>query len=642
MSDSDISSASDIPEMPEFLDRSKSNGSGQESATLRAALAYAPEGLAVFPLNGKRPLTLHGFKDATTDEARIREYWQKWPDANIGIATGAVSGIIVLDVDKRKGGIETLAQLEKEHGPLPNTIKVKTGDGFHFYFKHPGGHIPCRANILPGIDLKADSGYVVAPPSIHASGVQYEFDKAFDPKNLADAPPWLLAKIQQSKPFGAQAHAGGADSPRSSISLDEINIRDRIKRLIRDGDTDGKYASRSETVFAALRALVIAGCDDSTIMAVMQDPANRISEKPLEKGESWLRGEIRRAREKPDSSANAKGGGANSSGNGYDPDVPEVRCLADVESENVSWLWPPYIPIGKVTSIEGDPGVGKSWFTTAVAADLSNGSKLPGDQAPREPQKTLVVTAEDGLGDTLRPRLDAMGANPAMIHGAELSWEMDAKGLGRLREIITDVQPALVVLDPLTAFMGIKIDPNKANHVRAVMGGLAKVASDCNVSIVVVRHLTKGNRDKALFRGLGSIDIAAACRSILMVGNSPHSDDLRIIAHTKSNLAPLGPSLSYTIKDGKFEWTGEVDISAEDLCREAEDSEAKTARQDAVEFLMEELKDGPVPQKDLVKMAEGLGIAKRTLDRAKKLIHVGSKKLDDHWVWQLDQDAGGP
>lgn len=295
-----------------------------------------------------------------------------------------------------------------------------------------------------------------------------------------------------------------------------------------------------------------------------------------------------------------------------------------------------------MTSIEGDPGVGKSWLTGAVAADLSNGSKLPGNQSQREPQRTLILTAEDGLGDTLRPRLDALHANLINIHGAEISFELDLDGLKRLRGFITEFKPDLVVIDPLQAFLGGKLDMHKANQVRPVMAGLAQIAKDCSVAIVLVRHHTKGKQDKALYRGLGSIDITAACRSILMVGISPDCDDQRIIAHTKSNLAPLGPSLSYTIKDGKFEWTGEVDVSAEDLCREAEDSETKTARQEAVEFLLEELKDSPVPQKELLQKAKELGIAKRTLYRAKKSIRVRSIKLDDCWVWQLDQDADGP
>ena len=605
----------------------------ERPAALTVASFYASRGWRVLPLNGKAPRTPHGFKDATIDPDRIRKWLQRWPEANIGIATGSASGIIVLDIDARNGGLESLAQLEKEHGSLPQTVKVKTGDGFHLYFEYPGGHIPCRTNIRPGIDVKADGGYVVAPPSLHPNGARYKF--ASDPSRLADAPQWLVNVIQPAKANGAQAHLVPDGASRSSVTLDEIHISDRIKQLIRDGDVDGKYPSRSEAVFAAIRAMVKAGCNDEPIRAVLLDPAYKLSEKPREKGEAWLQGEIRRAREKPDT--DQKQASVHQRRNQPVQQPTEVRCLADVEPEEVDWLWHPYLPIGKVTVIDGDPGVGKSWLTAAIAADLSKGRKLPGGSSPDEPQRVLMLTAEDGLGDTLRPRLDALGADLNLIYGKESSWELDDKGLEQFREIIAEVKPVLVVMDPLVAFMGSKVDMHKANQVRPFMAGLANIARDHSVAIAMVRHMTKGKRDKALYRGLGSIDITAACRSALMVGQGPDGDEQRIIAHTKSNLARKGPSLSYTIKDGKFDWTGEVDITAEDLCREAEDTEVTSARQEAAEFLVEELKDGPVPQKAIVQKAEELGIAKRTLDRAKKPAGVKSRKVDGAWVWQLER-----
>ncbi len=187
------------------------NGKKEKHPLIEAALDYADRGWAVLPLRsvsnghcscgksdckspGKHPRTTNGFKDATTNEVDIRKWWAKCPDANVGIATGAVSGIIVLDIDRRNGGIESLARLEKEHGFLPETHKVLTGDGFHFYFKHPGGQIHCRANIQPGIDLRADGGYVVAPPSVHPNGRAYAWsgDTA---AGFADAPDWVLTLI---------------------------------------------------------------------------------------------------------------------------------------------------------------------------------------------------------------------------------------------------------------------------------------------------------------------------------------------------------------------------------------------------------------------------------------------------------------
>ena len=219
--DNVLGGVKNFPDIPPALDSRQKlpsddtqSGGIQKPETptlLEAAFGYADRGWAVLPLHsvkdgrcscgksdcrspGKHPRTEHGAKNATKDQGRIKRWWAKCPDANIGIVTGEASGIIVLDIDGRNGGIESLAQLEQEHGSLPNTIKVKTGDGYHFYFKHPGGHIPCRSNILPGIDLKADGGYVVAPPSVHPNGRFYAWslDTAAE---FADAPDWLHVLI---------------------------------------------------------------------------------------------------------------------------------------------------------------------------------------------------------------------------------------------------------------------------------------------------------------------------------------------------------------------------------------------------------------------------------------------------------------
>src|SRR5262245_3489912 len=178
---------------------------------------------------------------------------------------------------------------------------------------------------------------------------------------------------------------------------------------------------------------------------------------------------------------------------------------------------------------------------------------------------------------------------------------------------------------------------NRANIDFKGRSTLAKIARDQNVAITVVRHVTKGSREKALYRGLGSIDITAACRSVLMVGRDPDSDDRRIVAHVKSNLAPLGPSLSYTIKDGKFEWSGEAPFTAEDLCRGAEDTATRSALKEAKDFLHEVLKKGPVLHQEVLRQAKEQGIAERTLMRAKRSLQVRSKKSEKSWHWQIDQ-----
>ena len=210
-------------------------GSG---SMLETTLAYAARGWPVLPLHsirdgrctcgkadctsaGKHPRTEHGLKDATTDEQTMHQWWAMWPDANVGILTGTESGLVVLDVDPRNGGDMALDELLAEHGPLPPTVECLTGGGGrHLYFKHPGGNVKGAAGALgPGLDLKAGGGYVVGPPSLHASGRRYEWRASSGPADveMADLPAWMLSLLQAdtTRPTEQQAE-GDERSPEGA------------------------------------------------------------------------------------------------------------------------------------------------------------------------------------------------------------------------------------------------------------------------------------------------------------------------------------------------------------------------------------------------------------------------------------------
>lgn len=178
---------------------------------LRAALAYAELGFAVFPCvpRSKTPLTEHGFQDASKDPKVIRALWSLHPGANVGIATGAISGIVVLDIDARHGGDETLEALQAQYGKLPEAPTVLTGGGgLHFWLRHPGGYLGNSAGkIGPGFDVRGDGGYVIAPKSIHPSGNRYlwEVSSRINEIPLAEIPQWLLKLMTEaSSPTGEQ------------------------------------------------------------------------------------------------------------------------------------------------------------------------------------------------------------------------------------------------------------------------------------------------------------------------------------------------------------------------------------------------------------------------------------------------------
>src|SRR5262245_9804423 len=162
--------------------------------------------------------------------------------------------------------------------------------------------------------------------------------------------------------------------------------------------------------------------------------------------------------------------------------------MADIEPEPVEWLWEPYIPKGKLTSIEGDPGVGKSWLTMALTAQISRGERLPGAKHAVGPAPILLLTAEDGAADTIRPRLDAAGANVKRVHAITGPLLFDKAGAATLKREIECVAPVLVIIDPIVAYLPEKTDMNSASAVRPILARLAQVAEETNTAIIFVRH----------------------------------------------------------------------------------------------------------------------------------------------------------
>lgn len=303
-------------------------------------------------------------------------------------------------------------------------------------------------------------------------------------------------------------------------------------------------------------------------------------------------------------------------------------CTSEVEGQEVDWLWRPYIPRGMVTLLEGDPGLGKSWISLALATALSRGEGLPG-MPPMAPRSTLICNAEDSLEYSIVPRLDKLNANKDLIWFVPEVLELDKAGVAQLEECMRERDATILFIDPIVAYLGSKVDMHRANEVRPVMAGLAGLAERTNSAVIVVRHLRKGGdgNGKRLYAGLGSIDFTASVRSVLQVEGTKAGD--RVIHHIKCNIGPQGPSISYKVTDNGFEWGGIYnDTDFGTVCK------TPKARGRAEEWLKEVLVKGPMPSAELMELASMKGLAIPTLNRAKKDI-AESYQTSEGWFWRL-------
>ena len=309
--------------------------------------------------------------------------------------------------------------------------------------------------------------------------------------------------------------------------------------------------------------------------------------------------------------------------------------MADVESKNVEFLWYPYIPYGKITIIQGDPGEGKTTAVLRIAALLTKGEKLPEDDQEREPVNVIYQTAEDGLGDTIKPRLLAAGADCSRVMVIDDNDRALTMMDARLEEAIIQTKARLVVLDPIQGFLGAEVDMHRANEIRPLMKRVAVLAEKYHCAIILIGHMNKNSNGKSSYRGLGSIDFQAAARSVLIVGRIKDEPEVRVVCHTKSSLAPEGKAIAFRLdKNNGFEWIGEYDISADELLN-GEGKGQKTRK--AKEFLLEILADGGMAQKKIEEEAEKLGIKKKTLRNAKMELEIDSVKHGNQWYWMLSE-----
>lgn len=316
----------------------------------------------------------------------------------------------------------------------------------------------------------------------------------------------------------------------------------------------------------------------------------------------------------------------------------ELIRMSDIQPEEVQWLWYPYIPLGKLTVIQGDPGEGKTTFVLAVIAALTKGEALP-EREPLDPVNILYQTAEDGLADTIRPRLDALGADCSRVLVIDESKRQLSLSDERIRQAMEETGAKLLVLDPLQAYLGAEVDMHRANEVRPILKRLGSVAEQMGCAVVLIRHLNKMQGQKSGHRGMGSVDFQAAARSVLLVGRAKEDPQLRIVVPDKSSLAPEGESIAFALDPEQgFLWKGYCAYNAEELLGgSTKQVQTKTIQ---AEETLRNLLDKPAPAEEILRRITAAGISERTLMTAKKNLGVLSEKRGAQWFWRLSSGQG--
>ena len=584
------------------------------------ALSYAAGGFPVLPLhspNGagcdchrpdcgspaKHPRTAHGLTDASTDEATIRRWWEMWPEANVGIRLP--DQYVVVDVDTE----EVTSALDGRE--LPTTATAKTGRGWQFLY-HTDQPVPPAVGVVEHVDLRGPGSYVVAPPSRHVNGATYVW--VAGPKDgIADAPEWIYE-------IGAVTQTGPPADPDQPIPEGGRNAA-----LTRLGGAMRRQGASLDTVAAALLAENAGRCRPPLPESEVRTIARSVSRYAPEP-DVLIRITPAEAR------------------------VSRIVQLSDVRPERVDWLWRSRIPLGKVTILDGDPGFGKSTISLELGARVTRGLPMPDETTRREPAGVVLMSAEDGLADTIRPRLDAAGADVSRV--VALTAVSTAGGVDRLPTLPADLDrleatvlaahAEFVVIDVLMAYLDAAVNAHRDQDVRGALAPLAVMAERTGAAVLVLRHLNKSTGGPAVYRGGGSIGIVGAARSALVVGQDPEDESRLVLAVTKSNLAPLAPSIAYRIVDhggaGMIAWEGVTSLTAAQLLAAPTSSEERTALDEAKAVLRDILGAGPVPSKDVQRQAREAGVSDATLRRAKDALGVRSIRPDGFtgpWSWEL-------
>lgn len=310
--------------------------------------------------------------------------------------------------------------------------------------------------------------------------------------------------------------------------------------------------------------------------------------------------------------------------------------MSEVQSQEIEWLWYPFIPYGKLTIVQGDPGDGKTTLILNIAAKLSKGEGLDNDMKLTEPMNIIYQTAEDGLADTVKPRLEKAGADCERIVVIDESYKSLSMADERLKEAIIQTGARMLILDPIQAYLGGGMDMNRANEARDMTKRLGALAEKYKCAIILIGHMNKASGNKAAYRGMGSIDFFAVARSVLLVGRVEGEPNIRAVVQIKNNLAQFGHPKAFELMESGFKWMGDYEITADEVLGGIA---PKANKLEQAKQILRELAEtsNAIQSNEIFDMSEEQGISKRTLENAKKELGIRARKINNSWYWELDK-----
>lgn len=516
---------------------------------LAAALDYAARGWHVFPCiaGGKTPLTPNGFKDATTDPGQIREFIDAFGQCNIGIATGA-SGLVVLDVDTKNGGIASIKALLQELPEIRNGLLARTStDGLHYYFAaREGVELRNSAGRLgAGLDIRANGGYVIAPPSTGANGNLYRWERDGTPVLL---PARLLARMQVAK-WSAKPLTG-----------EPVIEGGRNDYLTKQAGKLRRISCEFDTIVAALAAINQGHCkpplDEYEVRQIAQSVCRYQPEaefSDISKGKRRL----------------------------------HIVSYDDIADERLEWLWGGRIPYGKLTLLVGLPGKTKSYLTCAIAGHVTKGELLPDDRfnLRAEPASVLLLTYEDGQGDTIKARLRKCGADMSRVYTVPMEHDsFNIREVEALEEAVREHPDIrLIIIDPVQNMM-VGVNDYSDTEVRQAMNPLIKFAMRHKIAVLGIKHLNKDESKSVEARVGGSQAYTGLARTILFAGHDnekpfgPNHEVYAAVMQTKGNVAGMTSPICYEVNDRGLTFLGsDPNITADRLLPKPPDRKKASA-----------------------------------------------------------------